>query len=372
MELYRYGIMRFDDPYNDTTRKIVHIDMDAFFASIEVRDDPSLKHKPVIISKHPKDTNGKGIVATCNYVARQYGIHSAMSSKEAYERCPKAVFIPGRMSYYRAVSQEVREHFKAVTDLVEAVSVDEAYLDVTENKITEKSAIKVARIVQQNIWNDLKLTCSAGVSYNKFIAKLSSDYKKPAGLTVVTPENAHRFLMALPIEKYHGVGAKSAEKFKAMNVFTGKDLYNLSFETLVDVFGKQGSSLYFKVRGIDNRPVTPIRERKSIGKERTYGALLYDINSCYQEISQMVQQIAEELKSRHTFPKVLTLKIRYKDFTTKTFRMSLIAGSKTATELYMVAKQLLDDHCDTTMGVRLLGVSVSMTRTLPKRSEPLL
>ena len=209
---------------NDTSRKIIHIDMDAFFAAVEVRDNPDLKGKPVVIAKDPRETGGRGVVSTCSYEARQFGIHSAMSSKEAYERCPQAVFISGNYAKYREIGMQVREIFKRYTDLVEPMSIDEAYLDVTDNKLGIKSAVKVAKLIQHDIWKELHLTCSAGVSYNKFLAKLASDFQKPAGLTLILPEDAQSFLEELPVDKFHGVGKKSVEKLQALGVKTGKDL----------------------------------------------------------------------------------------------------------------------------------------------------
>ena len=219
---------------NDISRKIIHIDMDAFFAQVEMRDDPSLKDKPVIIGHDPRKTGGRGVVSTCNYEARKYGVHSAMSSKEAYERCPNAVFISGNYSHYREVGMQIREIFKRYTDLVEPMSIDEAYLDVTINKLGIKSAVKIPR------------PCSAGVSYNKFIAKLASDFQKPAGLTVVLPEEAQEFLEKLPIEKFHGVGKKSVERLHDMEIYTGADLLKIPEMTLIDCFGRFGFDLFRK------------------------------------------------------------------------------------------------------------------------------
>ena len=193
---------------NDTSRKIIHIDMDAFFASVEERDQPELAQHPLVIARHPSDTGGRGVVTTANYLARQYGIHSAMSAQKAFELCPQAIFVPGNHQKYREISQQVRAIFARYTDMIEAVSIDEAYLDVTENKINSQSAMRIAKLIQFDIWQELQLTCSAGVSYNKFLAKLASDFEKPRGLTVVTPEQALGFLKRLPIEKFHGVGKK--------------------------------------------------------------------------------------------------------------------------------------------------------------------
>ena len=193
---------------NDTSRKIIHIDMDAFFAAVEERDNPSLKGKPVVIGQDPRQSGGRGVVSTCNYEARKYGIHSAMSSKEALDLCPQAIFISGNYEKYREVGEQVREIFKRYTDLIEPMSIDEAYLDVTENKIQSKSAVKIARLIQHAIWEELHLTASAGVSYNKFLAKMASDYQKPRGLTVVLPEDAEDFLSQMDIAKFHGVGRR--------------------------------------------------------------------------------------------------------------------------------------------------------------------
>ena len=196
---------------NDTSRKIIHIDMDAFFASVEERDNPDLLGKPVIIGADPRKTGGRGVVSTCNYEAREFGVHSAMNSKEALELCPQAVFISGNYQKYRQVGQQIREIFKRYTDLVEPMSIDEAYLDVTTNKLGIKSAVKLAKMIQVDIWREIHLTCSAGVSYNKFLAKLASDYDKPHGLTLILPEEAEDFLKVLPIEKFHGVGKQSVK-----------------------------------------------------------------------------------------------------------------------------------------------------------------
>ena len=207
---------------NDTSRKIIHIDMDAFFAAVEIRDNPNLRGKPVIIGNDPRKTGGRGVVSTCSYEARAFGIHSAMSSKEAYERCPQAVFISGNYDKYLAVGQQIRSIFRRYTDIIEPMSIDEAYLDVTENKLGVKSAVKIARLIQNDIWQELHLTASAGVSYNKFLAKMASDYQKPRGLTVILPDEAEDFLKEMDIAKFHGVGKKTVEKLHQMGVFTGE------------------------------------------------------------------------------------------------------------------------------------------------------
>lgn len=254
---------------NDLSRKIIHIDMDAFFAAVEIRDNPKLKGKPVIIGSDPRQTGGRGVVSTCSYEARAFGVHSAMSSKEAYERCPQAVFISGNYEKYKTVGLEIRAIFKRYTDLIEPMSIDEAYLDVTENKLGIKSAVKIARLIQQDIWQELHLTASAGVSYNKFLAKMASDYQKPHGLTVILPDQSQDFLKQMDIAKFHGVGKKTVERLHEMGIYTGADLLDVSEVTLIDRFGRLGFDLYRKARGIHNSPVKSDRIRKSIGKEKT-------------------------------------------------------------------------------------------------------
>lgn len=344
---------------NDTSRKIIHIDMDAFFAAVEVRDNPTLKGKPVVIAKDPRETGGRGVVSTCSYEARQFGIHSAMSSKEAYERCPQAVFISGNYAKYREVGMQVREIFKRYTDLVEPMSIDEAYLDVTVNKFDLKSAVKVAKLIQHDIWNELHLTCSAGVSYNKFLAKLASDFQKPAGLTLILPEDAQSFLEALPIEKFHGVGKKTVEKLHALGVEKGKDLLKLSEMTLIDHFGRFGYDLYRKARGISDSPVKPNRIRKSIGSERTYGKLLYNDEDIKAELSKNARRVADTLVKHEKLGKTVVIKVRYADFTTLTKRHTLSEASQSFDVIEQEAHRIYDELESLSTGIRLLGVTVT-------------
>lgn len=344
---------------NDTSRKIIHIDMDAFFAAIEERDNPDLRGKPVVIAKNPLETGGRGVVSTCNYEARKYGIRSAMSSKEAYERCPQAVFISGNYSKYREVGMQIREIFKRYTDLVEPLSIDEAYLDVTDNKLGIKSAIKVAKLIQHDIWQEVHLTCSAGVSYNKFLAKLASDFEKPKGLTLILPEEAEAFLDKLPIEKFYGVGKKSVGRLHDMGVFTGKDLRQIPEMTLIDTFGRFGYDLYRKARGISNSPVKPNRIRKSIGSERTYGKLLYDIEDVKLELSKNARRVADVLESNSRAGKIVVIKVRYSDFSTLTKRVTLPVATKEFSIIERVAHEIYDSLEENPLGIRLLGVTVT-------------
>lgn len=353
------GILRFDEPTRDTSRKIIHVDMDAFYASVEERENPDLKGKPVIIARHPKETGGKGVVATCNYVARKYGIHSAMSSQKAYELCPHGIFISGNFDLYREVSQQIREIFKRYTDLIEPLSLDEAYLDVTHNKIDMKSATIIAKQIQYEVWHELHLTCSAGVSYNKFIAKLASDYHKPAGITVITPDDALPFLRQLPIEKFYGVGKKTVERMHELNIRTGEDLYRLDQMALIHHFGKMGYSLYRKVRGIDDSSVKSSRERKSIGKENTYNQVLTTDNEAIAELRKLAYKVYQSLIRHQKHGKTVVLKIRYADFETITKRTTLPNYLSDEQDIFFYAQSMWYEIGEIEKEVRLLGITVT-------------
>ncbi|MGT2751673.1 DNA polymerase IV [Streptococcus porcinus] len=355
---------------NDTSRKIIHIDMDAFFAAVEIRDNPGLKGKPVVIAKDPRETGGRGVVSTCNYEARAFGIHSAMSSKEAYERCPQAIFISGNYDKYKEVGLKIRQIFKRYTDLVEPMSIDEAYLDVTENKLGLTSAVKIAKLIQYDIWKELHLTCSAGISYNKFLAKLASDFEKPHGLTLILPDQAQPFLEKLPIEKFHGVGIKSVEKLHEMGVYNGKDLLGLSEMTLIDHFGRFGFDLYRKARGISYSPVKANRIRKSIGSERTYSKLLYAEADVKAEITKHAQRVVTTLSNSNKRGKIVILKVRYADFTTLTKRVSLDRATRDLEVISQTANEIYDSIEESELGIRLLGVTI--TQLEEKNDEILL
>ena len=344
---------------NDLSRKIIHIDMDAFFAAVEIRDNPKLKGKPVIIGSDPRQTGGRGVVSTCSYEARAFGIHSAMSSKEAYERCPQAVFISGNYEKYKTVGLEIRAIFKRYTDLIEPMSIDEAYLDVTENKLGIKSAVKIARLIQQDIWQELHLTASAGVSYNKFLAKMASDYQKPHGLTVILPDQAQEFLKQMDIAKFHGVGKKTVEKLNQMGIYTGADLLNVSEVTLIDRFGRLGFDLYRKARGIHNSPVKSNRIRKSIGKEKTYGKILQAEEDINKELTLLSEKVALNLSKQDKTGKIIILKIRYTDFSTLTRRKSLPQATQDTSQIAQTALQLYEELAEKEKGIRLLGITVT-------------
>ncbi|MCO7180787.1 DNA polymerase IV [Lactococcus formosensis] len=345
---------------NDTSRKIIHIDMDAFFASVEIRDNPKLKGKPVVIARNPLETGGRGVVSTCSYEARAFGIHSAMSAKEAYDLCPQAVFISGNYEKYRAISEQVREIFNRYTDEVEAASIDEAYLDVTRNKIGSTSAIRVAKLIQHDIFVELGLTCSAGVSYNKFLAKIASDYEKPHGLTVIMPEAAKDFLAVLPVEKFHGVGKATGAKLHELEIFTGADIQAADPLLLAERFGVYGWNLFLKANGIHHAPVVTSRQRKSVGKEKTYSKLLYNAEDIKQELTNLSERVSTNVKRHQLLGDTVVLKLRYSDFKTITKRKKLPEKINETTALAHVAQDLLEEiDYDDTIGVRLLGVTLT-------------
>ena len=338
-------------------RKIIHIDMDAFYASIEQRDNPSLSGKPLVVGGSP---NGRGVVSTCSYEARKYGIHSAMSCKEAYIRCPYAVFVRPRFYVYKEVSNQIRNIFHRYTDLVEPLSLDEAFLDVTENKKKIKSATIIAKLIKEDIKREMGLTASAGVSYNKFIAKLASDYQKPNGLTVITEDNVQEFLDRLPVKKFFGVGKVTEKILRNNGIKTGYDLRNTSLDKLEKMFKNRGLELYNYSRGIDNRPVNPTRIRKSIGAETT---LMENKNIDDAEtviiLDELCEEVAERMAKENKVAKTITLKIKFEDFKTITRSLSVSDYIKNYEDIRFYAGELLTHIEDAKKMIRLFGVTVS-------------
>ena len=336
------------------TRKIIHVDMDAFFASVEQRDFPELRGQPVAVGGN-KD---RGVVAAASYEARAYGVRSAMPSKMAYQKCPQIKFIKHRFDVYRSVSQEIRNIFLEYTDLVEPLSLDEAFLDVTENKPSMDSAILIAKDIKEKIKKQTQLTASAGVSINKFLAKVASDIHKPDGLTVILPEQVEPFLEELPVTQFFGVGKKMAERLKLRNIHTGKDLKTYSLIELATLYGKFGSYLYYMVRGIDNRPVNPDRIRKSISSETTYDEDLTTIDDIKKALQVLIDKLAESCQRKEIAGKTANLKIRYNDFTTYS-RSKTLGGyfndKETITQLSHEMLASLEDVQPT----RLLGIGLS-------------
>ncbi|MFA8439711.1 DNA polymerase IV [Pueribacillus sp. YX66] len=338
------------------TRKIIHVDMDAFFAAVEQRDDPKLKGKPVIVGGLP---NSRGVVATCSYEARKYGIHSAMPSSIAKRKCPHAIFIKTNMEKYRAVSKQIMQIFLSFTDLVEPLALDEAYLDVTENKVGINSATLIAKQIKKRIFAETKLTASAGVSYNKFLAKVASGYQKPNGLTVVTPENADAFIDNIPIGDFFGVGKVTEEKFLQLGVKNGKDLRQLSEETLIREFQERGRTLYQNVRGVDERRVNPNRKRKSLGKETTLRENISNIHDMLPIIERLSENVSERLQAQQLVGKCIVVKVKFADFSQRTRRMTLDNYTNDKTTIFHYAEKLLHEFNLEDQSVRLLGVTTT-------------
>ncbi len=335
-------------------RKIIHIDMDAFYASIEQRDHPAYRGKPVIVGGAP---HARGVVATCSYEARKYGIHSAMPSQTAYRLCPQAVFLKPRMEVYRQVSREILAIFRSYTDLIEPLSLDEAYLDVTRDSRGITSGTLIARAIREEIFRTTGLTASAGVSYNKFIAKIASDYDKPDGMTVITPEQAQTFLDAVPVRKFFGVGKVTEERLRQLGVRTGEDLRRLGVEELANVFSDRGRAFYNLVRGIDPRPVEPERVRRSIGKETTFQVDMDDTAKMARILEDLAQSVEQNLKQRALRGRVVVLKVKFSNFRQITRRMTTAAPVQTAAEMDVYLHRLLE-QVDLQAKVRLLGVTV--------------
>ncbi|WP_268913224.1 DNA polymerase IV [Lentilactobacillus sp. SPB1-3] len=343
-------------------RKIIHVDMDAFYASIEELLDPTLKNKPLVVAQDPRKTGGHGVVATASYNARKYGIHSAMSSMEALKLCPNAVFRFSGFDFYRKYSAIIHEVFNEYTDIVESYALDEAYLDVTKNKLEIDDPIQVAREIQTKIWQRTKLTCSVGVSYSKFLAKEASDYAKPAGITIIDHKDALEFLANLSIKKFRGVGKKTVPKMHELGINNGADLLEWEQLDLIKYFGKFGHVLYERARGIDNRPVEANRIRKSIGKERTYGTVLVTDDEVQTALSKISQLVAREVIKQKKHGKTLVLKIRFSDFVTYTKRISFDRYiNNDETEFFSLATELLEEVPEVSpdRGVRLLGITIT-------------
>ncbi|MDJ0783076.1 MAG: DNA polymerase IV [Desulfosarcinaceae bacterium] len=338
-------------------RKIIHIDMDAFYAAVEQRDNPELQGKPVIVGGSPQ---GRGVVTTCSYEARRFGVHSAMPAARAIRLCPHAVFVRPRFDVYRSVSRQIRAIFHEHTDLVEPLSLDEAFLDVTANKRAIPSATLIAREILRAIYDRTgRLTASAGVSFNKFIAKVASDYHKPHGITVVTPQQAQAFIAALPIRKFFGVGRVTEEKMHRLGIRSGADLLPYSEEELVRHFGKVGHFYYRIARGRDNRPVQPHWIRKSIGKETTLQADIDDVDQMLAILTALGEKVVAYLEREKRQGHTLTLKVKYHDFQSVTRSVTLPEPVQDLETLLDHLPRLLAATDAGPRKVRLLGISVS-------------
>lgn len=339
-------------------RKIIHIDMDAFYASIEQRDHEEFRGKPLAVGF----SGERGVVAAASYEARKFGVHSAMSSKQAIQRCPNLIFTSARFEIYRSVSKQIRNIFFQYTDLVEPLSFDEAFLDVTNSLKNKEFARDIAKEIKDKIFKETGLTASAGISFNKFLAKIASDYNKPDGLFIITPQKAEKFVENLRIENFFGIGKKTAEKMHQLGINTGWDLKQKSEEELIKLFGKHGRVYYLNARAIDNREVNPNRIRKSVGSENT---LMEDTNSLpklYSELDSICRDVLQRMNKISFKGRTVILKIKYSDF-------KVISKSKTITSfitdfplLYKIALELLYT-VNIDKKIRLIGISIKNSKS---------
>ncbi|MDO6601464.1 DNA polymerase IV [Arenibacter palladensis] len=352
--------MKLDFPQ----RKIIHVDMDAFYASVEQMDNPALKGKPLAVGGAEK----RGVVSAASYEARKFGVRSAMSGYLAKRNCPDLIFVPTRFERYKEISLKIRNIFFDYTDLVEPLSLDEAYLDVTTNKKGNPSASLIAEEIRQRIFNEVGLTASAGISINKFLAKVASDYNKPNGQKTVNPEEVISFLEELEIRKFYGVGKVTADKMYHLGIFTGKDLKQKSVEFLREHFGKSGDYYYHVVRGIHNSEVKPNRIPKSVGAERTFDENLSSEIFMLQRLENIATELEKRLKKSKISGKTVTLKIKYSDFTLQTRSKTLPYYIADKSLILETTKELLYQE-KLENSVRLLGISLSNLNT--EKNEPL-
>jgi DNA polymerase IV len=340
-------------------RKIIHVDMDAFYASVEQRDDPTLRGKPVAVGYPAK----RGVVAAASYEARDFGVRSAMPSTVAIRKCAELVFVPPRFDVYRGVTEQIRAIFKDYTRLVEPLSLDEAYLDVTDNLKGIPTAWETAKEIRARIYDEIRLTASAGISCNKFLAKIASDYRKPNGQFAIMPDQAEAFVASLPVAKFHGVGPKTAAKMRALGIETGADLRAQTLDFLQDRFGKAGSWYYNIARGRDDRLVQPDRERKSLGSETTFSEDLSDPVQIEAGVIAMADDVWTWCEKANARGRTVTVKIKWADFQISTRSRSMEVTIQTRDKLHQVAIDLIRSVFPPRKGVRLVGVTLSNFRS---------
>lgn len=339
--------------------------MDAFFASVEQRDNPELRGKPIAVGFD----GPRGVVSTASYEARPYGVHSAMSMAQAKRRCPQLIVVPTHFEKYKEVSQQIHAVFHEYTDLVEPISLDEAFLDVTDNKKGIELAVDIAKEIKQKILERTSLTASAGISFNKLLAKIASDMRKPNGIFTVHPDRALDFIGSLPVEKLWGVGPKTANRMHEMGVFTGAQLRRISCEHLVQVFGKMGRVYYDFSRGIDNRPVVVAYERKSVGCERTFLEDLHIDTKIIIELYHIVLELVERIERKDFRGRTLTLKLKWDATTQITRSLTQEKVLRTKDDILPLAKRLLKDTEYHDRPIRLMGLSVSSPETNDKEGQ---
>jgi len=343
------------EPATSGFRKVIHVDMDAFYASVEQRDDPALRGRPVAVG----GSVARGVVAAASYEARQFGVRSAMPSTRAARLCPGLVFVPPRFEVYRAVSRQINAIFHDYTPLIEPLSLDEAYLDVTADLRGIGSATRIAELIRQRIRAETGLTASAGVSYNKFLAKLASDQNKPDGLCVIRPGEGAAFVAKLPVARFHGVGPRGAGRMAALGVQTGADLRAVPLDTLRTHFGAQADYLYRAARGIDLRTVEPDRPRKSVGGERTFDQDIGSGAALREALDAIVAVVWARVEKAGVRGRTVTLKLRSADFQTLTRARSLPRAVAGAEEFATMGRDLLDALLPLRQPVRLMGITLS-------------
>jgi DNA polymerase-4 len=344
-------------------RKIIHIDMDAFYASVEQKDFPELVGKPLAVG----GSEIRGVISAASYEARKFGVRSAMSGVQAKKLCPELVFVRPRFERYSEISKIIRKIFYEYTDLVEPLSLDEAYLDVTQNKKGNPSATLLAQEIRKRIFEETGLTASAGISINKFVAKVASDYNKPNGQKTVNPDEVEPFLEALDIRKFYGIGKVTAERMYQLGIYTGKDLKNRSLEFLEQHFGKSGTHYYYIVRGIHNSPVKPNRISKSVGAERTFNENLSSEVFMEERLESIAKELERRLQKHKIAGKTVTLKIKYSDFSQQTRSKTLPYFISDKALLLETAKELLYQE-KLKESVRLLGISLNNLNTEVKKT----
>jgi DNA polymerase IV len=336
-------------------RKIIHIDMDAFYASVEQRDNPELRGRPVAVG----GSRERGVVAAASYEARRFGVHSAMPSLTAKRKCPDLIFVAPRFEVYREISLQIRAIFAEYTGIIEPLSLDEAYLDVTENLKGIASATRIAEEIRTRVRAETGLTASAGVSYNKFLAKLASDHKKPDGLFVITPGMGPAFVEDLPVRKFHGIGPATERKMTRLGIATGRDLKAQSLEFLQRYFGKAGAYYYWAARGIDERPVRADRVRKSIGAENTFAADLFTYDVAQEALQSIIDKVWEHCQRSGSRGRSVTLKVKFANFRQITRSHTGPTQIRSRGELAERGNALLEPVFPVSTGIRLLGLSLS-------------
>ncbi|MDR6819824.1 DNA polymerase-4 [Neorhizobium sp. 2083] len=355
-----------NDMSSPPVRKIIHVDMDAFYASVEQRDNPDLRGKPLAVGY----AAARGVVAAASYEARAFGVHSAMPSVTAKRKCSELIFVPPRFDVYKAVSQQIREIFAEYTPLIEPLSLDEAYLDVTENLKGMEIATEIALEIRAKIKQVTGLNASAGISYNKFLAKMASDLNKPNGQAVITPKNGPAFVEGLPIKKFHGVGPATAEKMHRLGIETGGDLKRQTLELLVEHFGKSGPYFHGIARGIDERQVKPNRVRKSVGAEDTFSQDLHAYDQARQGLQPLIEKVWGYCEANGIGAKTVTLKVKYADFNQITRSKTVPTPLAAIADLEEIVDLLLAPNFPPRKGIRLLGVSLSSLERRSAGAEP--